>query len=94
MCQSEDCRTNRSGGKLFLQTRASKFVKFQELKVQEHVSLETESMDKFEYLYCLHTNEISVYGNTCVQWPGSKQLALFLLLLFCVSTCISGRPLT
>ncbi|XP_065177638.1 DNA replication licensing factor mcm7-B-like [Sycon ciliatum] len=35
-CLSEVCRTNRSGGRLYLQTRGSKFVKFQELKIQEH----------------------------------------------------------
>ncbi|XP_064455547.1 DNA replication licensing factor mcm7-like [Ornithodoros turicata] len=36
MCPSDDCRVNRSGGRLYLQTRGSKFVKFQELKIQEH----------------------------------------------------------
>ncbi|CAG9835322.1 unnamed protein product [Diabrotica balteata] len=36
MCQSADCKTNRSGGRLYLQTRGSKFVKFQEVKIQEH----------------------------------------------------------
>ncbi|OQR76215.1 DNA replication licensing factor mcm7-like [Tropilaelaps mercedesae] len=36
MCPSQDCRTNRSGGKLSLQTRGSKFVKFQEIRIQEH----------------------------------------------------------
>ena len=38
MCPSQVCTTNRSGGRLYLQTRGSKFVKFQELKIQEHVS--------------------------------------------------------
>lgn len=37
MCPSEDCSVNKSGGRLYLQTRGSKFVKFQELKIQEHV---------------------------------------------------------
>lgn len=37
-CPSEDCRVNKAGGRLFLQTRGSKFVKFQEIKIQEHVS--------------------------------------------------------
>lgn len=37
MCPSQDCVTNKSGGRLYLQTRGSKFVKFQELKIQEHV---------------------------------------------------------
>ena len=35
-CPGEDCRVNRSGGRLTLQSRGSKFIKFQELKVQEH----------------------------------------------------------
>ncbi|CAB9519862.1 Zygotic DNA replication licensing factor mcm3 [Seminavis robusta] len=35
-CPSEECRTRRGGGDtLHLQTRGSKFVKFQELKIQE-----------------------------------------------------------
>lgn len=38
MCPSDDCRVNKSGGRLYLQTRGSKFIKFQELKIQEHVS--------------------------------------------------------
>lgn len=37
-CPSDDCRVNKAGGKLYLQTRGSKFIKFQELKIQEHVS--------------------------------------------------------
>lgn len=36
-CPSEDCRVNKSGGRLYLQTRGSKFMKFQEIKIQEHV---------------------------------------------------------
>lgn len=36
-CPGDDCRVNKSGGRLYLQTRGSKFVKFQELKIQEHV---------------------------------------------------------
>lgn len=36
MCPSQVCTTNRSGGRLYLQTRGSKFVKFQEIKIQEH----------------------------------------------------------
>lgn len=37
-CPSDDCRVNKAGGRLYLQTRGSKFVKFQEIKIQEHVS--------------------------------------------------------
>lgn len=36
MCPSQECVTNKSGGRLYLQTRGSKFVKFQELRLQEH----------------------------------------------------------
>ncbi|XP_036267235.2 DNA replication licensing factor MCM7 isoform X3 [Pipistrellus kuhlii] len=36
MCPSQECQTNRSGGRLYLQTRGSKFIKFQEMKMQEH----------------------------------------------------------
>jgi len=35
-CPGEDCRVNKSGGRLTLQSRGSKFTKFQELRVQEH----------------------------------------------------------
>ncbi|XP_046607823.1 DNA replication licensing factor Mcm7 isoform X1 [Neodiprion virginianus] len=35
-CGSDDCRVNKSGGRLSLQTRGSKFIKFQEIKIQEH----------------------------------------------------------
>ena len=38
MCPTDDCKVNKSGGRLYLQTRGSKFIKFQELKIQEHVS--------------------------------------------------------
>ncbi|EEB14478.1 DNA replication licensing factor mcm7, putative [Pediculus humanus corporis] len=34
-CPSDDCRINKSGGRLHLQTRGSKFIKFQEICVQE-----------------------------------------------------------
>lgn len=37
MCPSQECVTNKSGGRLYLQTRGSKFVKFQDLRIQEHV---------------------------------------------------------
>lgn len=35
-CESSDCRTKKSGGQLYLQTRGSKFVKYQEVRIQEH----------------------------------------------------------
>lgn len=37
LCESDDCRVNKSGGRLYQQTKGSKFVKFQEIKIQEHV---------------------------------------------------------
>ncbi|XP_015706412.1 DNA replication licensing factor MCM7 [Coturnix japonica] len=37
LCPSQDCATNRAGGRLQLQSRGSKFVKYQELRLQEHV---------------------------------------------------------
>lgn len=36
MCPSQECTTNKSGGRLYLQSRGSKFIKFQEVKIQEH----------------------------------------------------------
>jgi len=36
MCPSQECVTNKSGGRLYIQTRGSKFVKFQEVRIQEH----------------------------------------------------------
>ncbi|KFM80590.1 hypothetical protein X975_03952, partial [Stegodyphus mimosarum] len=35
MCNSEACRVNKSAGRLYLQARGSKFIKFQEIKIQE-----------------------------------------------------------
>lgn len=35
-CTSAACKTNKSLGRVFMQTRGSKFVKFQEIKLQEH----------------------------------------------------------
>jgi DNA replication licensing factor MCM7 len=34
-CPSEDCKANNTKGQLFLSTRASKFIPFQEVKIQE-----------------------------------------------------------
>jgi DNA replication licensing factor MCM7 len=34
-CPSKQCETNARKGQLYLQTRGSKFLKFQEVKVQE-----------------------------------------------------------
>jgi len=35
-CESQDCKANRTGGQLYLQTRGSKFMKYQEIRIQEH----------------------------------------------------------
>ncbi|XP_043260788.1 DNA replication licensing factor Mcm7 [Colletes gigas] len=35
-CPSDECRINKSDGVLDMQTRGSKFIKFQEIKIQEH----------------------------------------------------------
>ncbi|XP_014254336.1 DNA replication licensing factor Mcm7 [Cimex lectularius] len=35
-CPSEECKSNKTSGKLYLQSRGSKFTKFQELRIQEH----------------------------------------------------------
>jgi DNA replication licensing factor MCM7 len=35
MCESPQCRENKQMGKLFMQTRGSKFVKYQEVRLQE-----------------------------------------------------------
>lgn len=48
-CPSDDCRINKAGGRLYLQTRGSKFVKFQEIKIQEHVSLILNLNDHFRF---------------------------------------------
>lgn len=36
-CQSEICQQNKRRGRLTLQTRGSRFVRFQEIKIQEMV---------------------------------------------------------
>lgn len=48
-CPSEDCRVNKANGRLYLQTRGSKFIKFQELKIQEIVS----KFKNFKYIFHL-----------------------------------------
>jgi len=53
MCPAEDCRVNKSGGRLQLQSRGSKFVKFQEIRVQEHSdSVPTGSIPRSITVYC------------------------------------------
>ena len=65
MCPAEDCRVNKSGGRLHLQTRGSKFVKFQELRVQEHSdSVPTGSIPRSISVYCRgESTRLCVPGN-------------------------------
>uniref|UniRef100_A0A915J4U6 DNA replication licensing factor MCM7 n=1 Tax=Romanomermis culicivorax TaxID=13658 RepID=A0A915J4U6_ROMCU len=35
-CPSKECQENKAGGKLMMQVRGSKFIKFQEIRIQEH----------------------------------------------------------
>jgi len=52
-CPGEDCRVNRSGGRLNLMTRGSKFTKFQEIKIQEHSdAVPTGHIPRSITIYC------------------------------------------
>jgi len=52
-CVGEDCRVNRSGGRLTLICRGSKFTKFQELKIQEHSdAVPTGHIPRSVTVYC------------------------------------------
>lgn len=52
-CPGEDCRVNRSGGRLTLQTRGSKFTKFQEIRIQEHSdAVPTGNIPRSVTVYC------------------------------------------
>lgn len=57
-CPSDDCRINKSGGVLDMQTRGSKFVKFQEIKIQEHVC--TRTLYIYIYINFLCTKSFKV----------------------------------
>ena len=35
VCSSERCKTNKSSGRINMQTRGTKFIKYQELRIQE-----------------------------------------------------------
>ena len=60
MCPSQECTTNKSGGRLYLQTRGSKFIKFQELKIQEHVSKFLNSIVIF--LFTFVVDNLTIIG--------------------------------
>ncbi|NXO60084.1 MCM7 factor, partial [Aramus guarauna] len=64
MCPSRECQTNRSGGRLYLQSRGSKFIKFQELKMQEHT-------DQVPVGHLPRSINVAVHGeNTRLAQPG------------------------
>ncbi|NXV81222.1 MCM7 factor, partial [Atlantisia rogersi] len=64
MCPSRECQTNRSGGRLYLQTRGSKFIRFQELKMQEHT-------DQVPVGHLPRSITVAVHGeNTRLAQPG------------------------
>ncbi|CAF3577212.1 unnamed protein product [Rotaria socialis] len=57
MCQSQDCVTNKSGGRLSLQTRGSKFIKFQEVKIQEQTDqVPVGNIPRSMTIWCRGTN--------------------------------------
>ncbi|CAF3399594.1 unnamed protein product [Rotaria socialis] len=57
MCPSQDCVTNKSGGRLSLQTRGSKFIKFQEIKIQEHTDqVPVGNIPRSMTIWCRGTN--------------------------------------
>ncbi|CAF4228895.1 unnamed protein product [Rotaria sp. Silwood2] len=57
MCPSQDCVTNKSGGRLSLQTRGSKFIKFQEIKIQEHTDqVPIGNIPRSMTIWCRGTN--------------------------------------
>ena len=61
MCPSQDCVTNKSGGRLSIQTRGSKFIRFQEIKIQEHVNF-TKRKRKRMKICTLKTDQVPI-GN-------------------------------
>lgn len=68
MCPSRECQTNRAGGRLYLQSRGSKFIKYQELKIQEHVSAAAGGREAQALVpRCLH-------AASSLPWPPSPEL--------------------
>ena len=60
MGPTDDCKVNKRGGRLYLQTRGSKFIKFQEIKIKEHVTKYLKYMSRnynilLLYYFYLHT---------------------------------------
>ncbi|XP_010007753.1 PREDICTED: DNA replication licensing factor MCM7, partial [Nestor notabilis] len=64
LCPSRECRMERAGGRLYLQTRGSKFIKYQELKMQEHT-------DQVPVGHLPRSITVAVHGdNTRLAQPG------------------------
>lgn len=64
LCPSNECHTNRAGGRLCLQSRGSKFLKFQEMKLQEHT-------DQVPVGHLPRSISVAVQGeNTRLAQPG------------------------
>ncbi|CAG0879729.1 unnamed protein product [Darwinula stevensoni] len=100
MCPSDDCRVNKAGGRLYLQTRGSKFVKFQELKIQEHSDqVPVGNIPRTLTVFCrgeatrlaLPGDHVSISGIFLpLQQAGFKQLSQGLLAeTFIEAHCVS-----
>ncbi|KAK2723630.1 DNA replication licensing factor mcm7-like [Artemia franciscana] len=63
-CSGEECKLNKRGGRLAMLTRGSKFIKFQEVRVQEH-------SDQVPVGHVPRTMSVFCYGeNTRLAAPG------------------------
>ncbi|KAM6289206.1 DNA replication licensing factor MCM7 [Aegotheles albertisi] len=77
LCPSRECRGERSGGRLYLQSRGSRFTKFQEMKMQEHT-------DQVPVGHLPRSITVAVHGeNTRLAQPGDhvSVTGIFLPLL-------------
>lgn len=74
MCPSRECQTNRSGGRLYLQSRGSKFIKFQELKMQEHVSRGVGGGGRQGAGGPVSPRAPAATGGSCLSWAFSPSL--------------------
>ena len=73
-CPSTECKNQSSGGKLMLQSRGSKFVKFQELRVQERSELVPVGQVP-------RTIQVTIVGeNTRIVGPGDNVVISGVLL--------------
>lgn len=84
-CPSNDCSVNKPGGKLYLQTKGSKFTKFQEVKVQEI----SDQVPVGHIPRCLSVYCRGETTRACL--PGDEVLVTGVFLPI-VRTGFSGRP--